>query len=85
MMMVSVMARVNKVLGWAEFCRPKRVPFAIQLVGMPYVGFDLLAEGLGHGLDDEELLPLFDPSKATFGGFGRKMNSNVSAVSPSHE
>ena len=32
-----------------------------------YMGFDLFAEDLGHGLDDVEPLPLFDPFKATFG------------------
>ena len=52
---------------------------------MHHIGFDLFTEGLCHGLDDAEPLPLLDPFNAMFGGFGRKMNSNVSAVSPSHE
>ncbi len=49
------------------------------------MGFDLFVEDLGHGLSNVELLPLFDPSKATFGRFGCKMNRNISAISPSYE
>ena len=54
-------------------------------MALQHTDFDLFAEGLCHGLDDAEPLPLFDPFNATFGGFGRKMNSNVSAFSPSRE
>ena len=42
---------------------PSHVHKAIQ----QYMGFDLFAEDLGHGLGDVEPLPLFDPFKATFG------------------
>ena len=31
------------------------------------MGFDLFAEDLGHGLDDVEPQPLFNPFKVTFG------------------
>ena len=45
------------------YMTPSHVHKAIQ----QYMGFDLFAEGLGHGLGDIEPLPLFDPFKATFG------------------
>ena len=50
-----------------------------------YMGFDLFAEDLGHGMGDVESQPLFEPFKVTFGRFGRKMNLDISAFSPSHE
>ena len=56
-----------------------------QVMALQHTDFDLFDEGLCHGLDDAEPLPLFDPFNATFGGFGRKMKSNVSAFSPSRE
>jgi len=45
------------------YMTPAHVHKAIQ----QYMGFDLFAEDLGHGLDHVESLPLFDPFKATFG------------------
>ena len=43
------------------------------------MGFALFAEDLGHGLDDVEPQPLFNPFKVTFGLFGCKMNLDISA------
>lgn len=43
------------------YMTPSHVHKAIQ----QYMGFDLFAEDLGHGLSDVEPLPLFDPFKAT--------------------
>ena len=43
------------------------------------MGFDLFAEDLVHGLDDDESQPLFNPFKVTFGLFGCKMNLDISA------
>ena len=45
------------------YVTPSHVHKAIQ----QYMGFDLFAKDLGHGLDDVEPLPIFDPFKATFG------------------
>ena len=45
------------------YMTPSQMHKAIQ----HYMGFDLFAEDLGHGLNDVEPLPLFDPFKATFG------------------
>ena len=45
------------------YMTPSHVHKAVQ----HYMGFDLFAEDLGHGLGNVEPQPLFDPFKATFG------------------
>jgi hypothetical protein len=45
------------------YMTPSHVHKAIQ----QYIGVDMFAEDIGHGLGDIESLPLFDPFKATFG------------------
>ena len=59
----GINARTLKEDPNGVYMTPSHVHKAIQ----QYMGFDLFAKDLGHGLDDVEPLPLFDPFKATFG------------------